>query len=500
MKYILTFDQGTSSSRAILFDRAGDIRAAAQQEFRQIFPAPGWVEHDPDAIWNTQLEVARSAIREAGCSPKEIAALGITNQRETTVVWDRDTGQPVYNAIVWQDRRTAGFCDRLKALGHEAMVRDRTGLLLDPYFSASKLHWILENVKGARAKAEAGRLAFGTIDSWLVWNLTGGRLHLTDATNASRTLLYHIRNGCWDETLLALFGVPPSLLPEIRPSSEVYADTLPELFGKAVPIAGIGGDQQSALFGQACNRPGMAKNTYGTGCFMLMYTGENAVASPSKLLTTAACRTGPDLKYALEGSVFVAGAAVQWLRDGLGILKTSAEVEGLAGEVEDSGDVYFVPAFTGLGAPYWDPYARGTLIGMTLGTTRAHVARATLESMAHQTADVLEAMESDAGIRLKELRADGGATVNDLLMQIQADVIGVPVVRPRIRETTALGAAYLSGLAVGFWKDEAEIGEHWREERRFLPQITEGQRLEMRARWKKAVQQARGWTAPSSSA
>ena len=469
MPSILALDQGTTSSRAILFDHAGGIVAVAQKEFPQRFPKPGWVEHDPVDIWSTQLGVAAEVLQKANMSADDIAAIGITNQRETTIVWDRETGQPVCNAIVWQDRRTASLCDALRTRKLDRLIRRKTGLVVDAYFSATKLQWILQHVKGARARAKAGRLAFGTVDSWLVWNLTGGRVHVTDASNASRTMLYDIRTGEWDDALLEIFGVPRSMLPEVRSSSEVYGHTA--LLGGSIPIAGIAGDQQAALFGQVCTKPGMVKNTYGTGCFMLMNTGTKPIASKHNLLTTVAWRIGQRTEYALEGSIFIAGAVVQWLRDGLGIIRSASEVEPLAASVPDTHGVYLVPAFAGLGAPHWDQYARGVLVGLTRGTTRAHVARAALEGIALQVMDVLKAMEADAGIRLKELRVDGGAAANNLLMQLQADLLNVPVVRPNVTETTALGAAYLAGLAVGFWKGQADIARQWQADRRFTPDM-----------------------------
>jgi len=493
-RHVLALDQGTTSSRAILFDRSGKILSVAQREFRQIYPRPGWVEHDAEEIWETQAAVAREALATAGVAAGEVAAIGITNQRETTVVWDRDTGAPIANAIVWQDRRTAGMCDALKRGGHAGRIRRKTGLVLDAYFSATKLQWLLEHVPGAGKRAKAGRLAFGTIDSWLVWKLTGGAVHVTDASNASRTMLCNIRTGEWDESLLELFGVPRSMLPEIRGSSEVYGHT--ELLSRPVPIAGIAGDQQAALFGQQCTKAGMVKNTYGTGCFMLMHTGRKMIASKNSLLTTVAWRLGGEIEYALEGSVFMAGAVVQWLRDGLGIIRTAAEVERLAASVPDAGGVSLVPAFTGLGAPHWDAYARGAIVGLTRGSTAAHIARAALEGIAHQVADILHAMESDAGIRLKELRVDGGASTNDLLMQLQADLLGVPVVRPQVSETTALGAAYLAGLAVGCWKSRAEIAAQWRPDRRFTPAMKPAERARRTAVWEKALDRARRWEAP----
>lgn len=496
MSFILALDQGTTSSRAVVFDHDGNVRGLAQKEFRQIFPEPGLVEHDAEEIWASQLGVAVEAVARAGLSAAEIAAIGITNQRETTVVWDRRTGKPIHNAIVWQDRRTAAECDRLKGLGLEATFRAKTGLVLDPYFSGTKLAWLLDYLPGARARAEAGELAFGTIDSWLVWNLTGGERHLTDASNASRTLLFNIHEGNWDQELLQLLRIPPAILPEVVPSSQVYGETAARFFATRVPIAGIAGDQQAALFGQLCDRPGMVKNTYGTGCFMLMQTGERPVLSDRNLLTTVACRLGDRTEYALEGSVFVAGAAVQWLRDGLGIIRSSEEVETLAASVPDNGGVYLVPAFAGLGAPHWDPYARGTLLGITRGSTAGHIARATLESIAFQTADLLEAMESDAAIPLTELRVDGGATANNLLMQFQADLLGVPVVRPRVRETTALGAAYLAGLAIGYWQDRKELSRLWQAEQTFTPAAEQGRMAELRYNWSRAIERSKGWVQP----
>ncbi|HCE66078.1 MAG: glycerol kinase [Geobacteraceae bacterium GWC2_55_20] len=496
MSFILALDQGTTSSRALVFDHDGNIRGLAQKEFRQFFPAPGLVEHDADEIWASQLGVAVEAIARAGLTAADIAAIGITNQRETTVVWDRKSGRPIHHAIVWQDRRTAGECDLLRTRGHEPTFREKTGLVLDPYFSGTKLAWLLDHVPGARAKAEAGELAFGTIDSWLVWNLTGGERHLTDASNASRTLLFNIHSGTWDHQLLELLRIPPAVLPEVVDSSQVYGTTAARFLAARVPIAGIAGDQQAALFGQLCDRPGMVKNTYGTGCFMLMHTGNRPVISGQNLLTTVACRLGGETEYALEGSVFVAGAAVQWLRDGLGIIRSSSEVETLAASVPDNGGVYLVPAFAGLGAPHWDPYARGALLGITRGTTAGHIARATLESIAFQTADLLEAMEADAGTPLAELRVDGGATANDLLMQFQADLLGCPVVRPQVRETTALGAAYLAGLAVGYWRDRAEIGQMWRAERSFSPNMERAQAAELRRNWSRALDRSRAWVQP----
>ncbi len=496
MSCILAFDQGTTSSRAIVFDSTATIRAIAQREFRQIFPRPGWVEHDGREIWATQVGVAAEALSLAGITPREVKAIGITNQRETTLLWDRRSGEPLHNAIVWQDRRTAELCDRLKADGLEPLFREKTGLVLDAYFSGTKLAWLLDNIPGARQRAEAGELAFGTVDSWLVWNLSGGRLHISDASNASRTLLFNITTLDWDDELLAVLGIPRAVLPRVVDSSAIYGETAGDLFAAAIPLAGMAGDQQSALFGQACGTAGMAKNTYGTGCFLLMHCGERPVVSRRNLLTTVAWQLGGRAEYALEGSVFVAGAAVQWLRDGLGIIRSSGEVEALAASVPDSGGVCLVPAFTGLGAPHWDPYARGTIVGITRGTTAAHIARATLESIAFQSADLITAMEGDSGISLAELRVDGGATANGLLMQFQADLLGVPVVRPRISETTALGAAYLAGLAVGMWRDRQEIAGHWQVDRIFTPAMGRAEAADLRGRWERAVERARGWEAP----
>jgi glycerol kinase len=491
MAYILALDQGTTSSRAIVFDRDGGIRAVAQQEFRQIFPQPGWVEHDAVEIWATQSGVMHEVLAKAGVTARDIAAVGITNQRETTVVWDRASGKPIANAIVWQDRRTAPMCDALRDAGKAPLIAEKTGLVIDAYFSGTKLKWLLDHVPGARDRAARGELAFGTIDSWLIYKLTGGREHVSDASNASRTMLFDIRRGAWDEELLALLDIPPTVLPQVVASSGVCAETL--LDGVSVPIAGIAGDQQAALFGQACLSPGLAKNTYGTGCFLLMNTGTEAVASRNNLVTTVAWQRNRVLDYALEGSVFIAGAVVQWLRDGLQIIRSAPEIEALARRVDDSGGVYFVPAFTGLGAPHWDPHARGSVFGLTRGTNASHLARAALESIAYQSADVLDAMQKDAGITLSELRVDGGAAANDLLMQFQADVLGVPVVRPQVLETTALGAAYLAGLAVGYWKSEADIVANWRVDRRFEPAMPRDRATELRAGWEKAVGRAKGW-------
>jgi glycerol kinase len=491
--YILALDEGTTSARAIVFDQNGTIRAVAQQEFSQIFPQTGWVEHDPQEIWNAQAAAAIEVLSRARLQPRDIAAVGITNQRETTIIWDRETGQAVHNAIVWQDRRTAALCDQLRADGCEPLIQQRTGLLLDPYFSGTKIAWILDNVSGARKRAEAGQLAFGTVDSWLVWQLTGGRLHVTDVSNAARTLLLNIHTGQWDEELLRLFRIPTSLLPEVHSSSKVYGEvaSMPGLAG--VPISGIAGDQQAALFGQACFAPDLAKNTYGTGCFMLQSTGTKPAASRHRLLTTIAWKINENLEYALEGGVFVGGAVVQWLRDGLGLIRSSAEVETLAASVSDNGGVYLVPAFAGLGAPHWDPYARGTLVGLTRGTTAAHIARAALEGVAFQVADLLDAMQADAGRSLQELRVDGGAAKNNLLMQFQADLLGVPVVRPVVTETTALGAASLAGLAVGFWKNPQEISAQWRTERRFAPRMSPARANALRHRWSTALERAKNW-------
>jgi glycerol kinase len=495
MKYVLALDQGTTSSRAVLFDRHGAVRSIAQREFAQIFPHPGWVEHDPEQIWRSQLACARRAMRAAGAAPADIAALGITNQRETTLVWERATGRPLGNAIVWQDRRTADRCERLRRDGLEKFVRARTGLVLDPYFSATKIAWILDHVPGARRRAGRGELAFGTVDTWLTWRLTGGALHVTDPSNASRTQLYDIHRHRWDDELLRLFRIPRNMLPDVHPSSHVFGETSREFLGAPIPIGGIAGDQQAALFGQAC-APGMAKNTYGTGCFMLLNTGSRAVRSRRGLLTTCAAAPGPragDREYALEGSVFAGGAVVQWLRDGLGLIRSSSAVEALAGSVRDSGDVYLVPAFAGLGAPHWDPWARGALIGITRGTSRAHVARAALESIAFQSADLLQAMREDTGIAPRELRVDGGATGNRLLMQFQADIAGIPVVRARVAESTALGAAYLAGLCAGLWKDRGDITRHWKAAARFEPRMPRAEAAQRLARWHAAVQRARDW-------
>ena len=490
-KYILALDQGTTSSRAILFDREGRMQGIAQQEFRQIFPHSGWVEHDANEIWNSQLSVAQQVLKQRNITAADIAAIGITNQRETTVVWDRRTGEPIANAIVWQDHRTAGLCDSLRQQGRTALFQEKTGLVIDAYFSGTKLKWLLDNVDGARSRAERGELAFGTIDSWLIYKLCGA--HVTDTSNASRTLLFNIHTLQWDDELLAILDIPRKLLPDVVSGSSVVGATRAELFGGAIPIAGIAGDQQAATFGQACHSPGMAKNTYGTGCFMLMNTGRQAITSKNSLLTTVGWTIDGQTDYMLEGSVFNAGAAVQWLRDGLGIIKSSEEVEALASSVQDTGGVFFVPAFAGLGTPYWDAYARGTMVGISRGTTKAHIARATLASIAYQTADVLEAMQKDASIGLKELRVDGGASRNDLLMQFQADVLGVPVVRPLVTETTALCAAYLAGLAVTFWGSKDEIASQWQVQKRFEPAMSVDERTERLSTWRRAVQRAQHW-------
>ncbi len=490
---ILALDQGTTSSRAVVVDRSGAILASAQREFRQVYPQPGWVEHDPREIASTQIGTAREALTAAGLGAGDVAAIGITNQRETTVVWDRRTGEPVGNAIVWQDRRTAAFCDELVRSGHTAEVQAKTGLVIDPYFSGTKLRWILDHVPGARERARRGELAFGTVDSWLVWNLTGGRLHATDATNASRTLLYNLLTGGWDDDLLRLFEVPRSLLPEVRLSSGFYGETDPGIFGAPVPIAGIAGDQQAALFGQGCFERGLAKNTYGTGCFMLMNTGRSPVPSKHRLLSTVAWQTPEGTDFALEGSVFIGGAVVQWLRDGLGIIRSSAEVEALAAGVPDSGGVVLVPAFAGLGAPHWDAYARGTIVGLTRGTGAAHIARAALEGIAFQVADVLDVMTADSGIAVSELRVDGGAAANDLLMQVQADILQVPVARPASVETTALGAAFLAGLAAGVWRGLDDLRALRRPGRTFVPVMSAAEAAARRARWTEALRRARDW-------
>ena len=497
--YILSFDQGTTSSRAIVFDRAGQPVSIAQKEFTQHFPKPGWVEHDPMEIWSSQLGVAAEAITKAGLEVSDIDAIGITNQRETTIVWDRVSGLPVYPAIVWQDRRTADFCDRLRSEGLADMVREKTGLVIDAYFSATKIRWILDHVEGARQKAEEGKLAFGTVDSWLLWNLTKGQVHATDVSNASRTMLLNIHTLDWDEELLQLFDIPRLMMPFVRSSSEVYGITLKILTARTIPIAGIAGDQQAALFGQVCTEPGMVKNTYGTGCFMLMNTGTTPVTSRNNLLTTVAWKIGTETQYALEGSVFIAGAVVQWLRDGLGIIRSSAEVEALARQVSSSDGVYLVPAFAGLGAPHWNQHARGTLVGLTRGSGRAHIARAALESIAYQTWDLLEAMEADSGIPIRELRVDGGATANDLLMQFQSDILGTRVVRPRVTETTAFGAACLAGLATGFWTGTDAIAATWQSEKVFSPAMDQAGRHTLLKGWQRAVKAAKAWAEDDKS-
>jgi len=492
-KHILALDQGTTSSRAIVFEREGSPVASAQKEFEQIFPRPGHVEHDPEAIWSTQLETARQALDQARLSAADVAAIGITNQRETTVLWERDTGKPVANAIVWQSRITAEMCDRLKAAGLEPTFRAKTGLVVDAYFSGTKIKHLLDANEGLRARAQRGEILFGTIDTFLVWRLTGGKLHVTDYTNASRTLLFNIHTLDWDDELLKILEIPRAMLPQVRPSSEVYGETSAELFGSPLPIAGMAGDQQAATFGQGCFAPGDAKNTYGTGCFMLMNTGNNPVASRNGLLTTIGWGLAGEMVYCLEGAVFIAGAVIQWLRDGLKIISSAPEVEQLAASVDDSGDVYFVPAFVGMGAPYWNQRARGTIVGLTRGTTRAHIARAALESMAYQTRDVLEAMQQDSGTPLGRLKVDGGATANNLLMQYQADLLGVSVDRPVVQETTALGAAYLAGLAVGYWTDKTDITRHWVLDREFTPQMPDARRDELYGRWKRAVERSLDW-------
>ena len=491
MAYILAIDQGTTSSRAMLIDHDGAIAAVAQREFTQHFPQPGWVEHDAEEIWNVTLGVMQQAIASAGASPREIVAMGITNQRETAVLWERATGRPVAPAIVWQDRRTADICQELRSQGAEALIQQKTGLLIDAYFSASKIRWLLDHTPGLRRRAAAGEIAFGTIDTWLLWKLTGGRCHVTDVTNASRTMLFDIHRLTWDDDLLELLNVPREILPEVRSSSEVYAMANREILGAELPIAGIAGDQQAALFGQGCHRPGMAKNTYGTGSFLLMNTGQSAVSSQHKLLTTIAWQlAGQPVQYALEGAVFVTGAAIQWLRDGLGIIRTASESEELAGSIRSNEGVYFVPALAGLGAPYWDPHARGTIVGITRGTTRAHLARAALEAICYQCRDVIDCMAKDSGVSLDELRADGGGAVNRFLMQFQADLLGASVVVPQVSETTAMGAAYLAGLATGFWQGQGDIAARWRVERRYAPAISADEREHLYRQWQRAVAQA----------
>jgi len=494
MKYVLALDQGTTSSRAILFDHDGRVRGMAQKEFTQIFPQAGWVEHDAREIWASQIGVVEEALARAQVGVADLAALGITNQRETTVIWDRKTGEPIDNAIVWQDRRTADFCERLKADGAGAMIQGKTGLLIDAYFSASKIRWLLDHVPGARARAEAGELAFGTIDTWLVWNLTAGASHLTDVSNASRTMLFNIHTLQWDDELLRLFQIPRAILPDVRSSSGQYGT-----WTRGVPIAGVAGDQQAALFGQMCRTPGMSKNTYGTGCFLLQNVGTKPIASRQQLVSTVAWEVDGRTEYALEGSVFIGGAVVQWIRDGLGLVRSAAEIEKLATSVPDNGGVYLVPAFAGLGAPHWDPYARGTIVGITRGTTAGHLARAAVESIAYQVADLLDAMAADAGIALTELRVDGGAAANDTLMQFQADMLGVPVVRPAVTETTALGAAYLAGLGVGYWPSVDAITGQWQAERRFEPRMPPAAAAQLRARWSTALERSKSWERPITS-
>lgn len=493
MAYILALDQGTTSSRAIIFDHTGAIKAVAQKEFEQIFPQPGWVEHNPEEIWTSQIGVAVEALDKMDLRPRDIAAIGITNQRETTIVWDRETGKPVYNAIVWQDRRTAQFCDELKAKGLEGFIQDRTGLLIDAYFSASKVSWILNNVPGARQRADEGKLAFGTVDSWLVWKLTSGRVHATDITNASRTMLFNIRTAQWDEELLRPFGIPTSMLPRVGASSERYAEVTKTLGLGGIAITGIAGDQQSSLFGQRCYSPGLTKNTYGTGCFLLQNIGVKPIKSSNRLVTTVAWKLGDSIEYALEGSVFVGGAVVQWLRDGLGLIRNSSNVEALAASVPDNGGVYFVPAFVGLGAPHWDQYARGSIVGLTRGTTAGHIARAAVESIAYQVADLLFAAQRDSGTTLSELRVDGGAAANNTLMQFQADIMGIPVVRPATTESTALGAAYLAGLTAGVWRNVSDITLLPLKEQRFEPCMKGSDAENLRARWNEALARSRGW-------
>lgn len=493
-QYILALDQGTTSSRTMIFDHHGNIISAAQKEFKQIFPQPGWVEHDAEEIWSTQYGTFAEAVAKAGITLRQVAGIGITNQRETTVVWDRKTGKPIYNAIVWQDRRTAAYCDELKAANLGELIRSKTGLIIDAYFSATKLKWILDNVKGAREKAENGELAFGTIDSWLTWKFSGGELHVTDVSNASRTMLLDIHTCEWDEDLLKLFNIPRAVLPEVKASSKIYGVTGSFVPDSRIPISGIAGDQQAALFGQLCTQPGMVKNTYGTGCFMLMNTGDKAIISRNNLLTTIAWKIDDKVDYALEGSVFIAGAVVQWLRDELKIIRQSSEVEALAQQVKDADGVYMVPAFAGLGAPHWDSYAKGTLFGLTRGSSKAHIARAALDSIAFQSYDVLKAMEADSGIQIKELKVDGGATVNNNLMQFQSDILDTKVVRPVVTETTALGAAYLAGLAVGYWKNIDDIREQWQVDKEFTPQIDQAKRKELISGWQRAVKASIAWS------
>lgn len=494
MAYLLALDQGTSSSRSIVFDDCGEIVASMQQEFKQIFPQPGWVEHDPLDLWQSQLQTCRSVLAKAGIRADELAALGITNQRETTVVWERKTGKPIFNAIVWQDRRTEALCETLRGRGLADSIKRKTGLVLDPYFSATKLGWILDHVSGARERANRGELAFGTVDAWLAWNLTGGRLHVTDITNASRTMLWNIHDGCWDTELLQWLDIPPEVLPKVLPSSHLYGETDPQWLGHPVMIGGMAGDQQSALFGQACFKPGMAKNTYGTGCFMLLNTGDDCVDSKHGLISSPACTVGTPQQYVLEGGVFVGGAVVQWLRDGLKAIEHSSDIEALAASVPDSGGVVFVPAFTGLGAPYWMPSAKGAILGLSRGTTMAHIARAALESIAFQNAVLLQAMMADAASPITELRVDGGACTNSLLLQFQADLLGIPVIRPKVTETTALGAAYLAGLATGVYRDTGELGSQWRVDRIFEPRISRDQVQTLMQQWETAIRQVASGT------
>jgi len=492
-KFVLSIDQGTTSSRALIFDHKGNIRSVAQKEFEQIFPKPGWVEHDPKEIWSSQASVVTEAMSKLGINGTQLHAIGITNQRETTIVWDRATSEPVYNAIVWQDRRTSGICDELKDRGLSQKIREKTGLVIDAYFSGTKVKWILDNVAGAREKAEKGELAFGTVDTWLVWKLTGGRTHVTDVSNASRTMLFNINTLDWDDEMLTILNVPKSMLPRVGSSSEVYDHTNTTFFASKVPIAGIAGDQQAALFGQMCVEEGMVKNTYGTGCFILMNTGEKPFISKNNLVTTVGWQINGKTSYALEGSIFIGGAVVQWLRDGLGIIQKSSEIEALAGQVENSGDLFFVPSFTGMGAPYWDQYARGLMVGISRGTTRAHIARAALEGIAYQTMDVLHVMELDTGLKIKELRVDGGASVNNLLMQFQADILKTTVIRPKVTETTAMGAAYLAGLATGYWNDLQDIRQQWQLDQKFAPVMPEAQVKALKDRWADAVARAKSW-------
>lgn len=492
-KFILALDQGTTSSRAIIFDESGNILSKVNKEFKQIYPKPGWVEHDPMEIWESQLEVAKKAIEAAGIRPNDVVAIGITNQRETTIVWDRKSGKPIYNAIVWQCRRTAPICEELKKNGYADLIRKKTGLVIDAYFSGTKIKWILDNIEGLRERAEKGEILFGNVDTWLIWNLTGGKVHVTDYSNASRTMLFNIHKLDWDDEILELLGIPRAMLPQVMPSSYIYGYTVRELFGTEIPVSGDAGDQQAALFGQACFKAGMIKNTYGTGCFLLMNTGKEAYESKSGLLTTIAWGLNGEIFYALEGSIFITGAAIQWLRDGLKIISSAAETEELAKKVPDNGGVFFVPAFVGLGAPYWDMYARGLIIGLTRGTTREHIVRATLESIAYQTREVIEVMEKESGIKVDVLRVDGGAAVNNFLMQFQSDILGIPVERPVVNETTALGAAYLAGLAVGYWKNTEEIEKLWQLDKRFEPTMEKENREILYSKWKKAVSRALMW-------